>query len=89
MSDFQTAVNAIDNITDLASLNRLRIHLIETMEWRGRNQFRYGQTVEFDARGRLWTGTVEKINAKTIKVKCAGMTWRVAPNLLRPAAKAA
>lgn len=46
--------------------------------------FKPGEMVEFDARGRLWTGSVVKVNQKSVSVKCdGGMNWKVGASLLR------
>ena len=51
------------------------------------NSFHVGQQVEFDNAGRTITGTVKRVNSKTISVNPEGETsgryWRVSPRLLR------
>jgi hypothetical protein len=55
------------------------------------HQFRVGQFVEFTGKwGDKIIGEITKINRVTIFVKVdgsRGMTWRVSPNLLKPAQK--
>lgn len=52
--------------------------------------FRAGQHVQFTAKGRIWRGTIEKVNKKTVSVvaRALGQTydtrWNVAPNFLTP-----
>lgn len=49
--------------------------------------FNRGDRVEFDARGGVVTGNVEKSNTKTVSVKADdGRTWRVGASLLRKVA---
>lgn len=48
--------------------------------------FRVGDAVYFDSRtGVRVTGTIVKINQKTIKVATKDSTWKVSPSLLRAA----
>ena len=47
-----------------------------------------GSKVQFVARGRLWIGTVERINPKTTTVRCLRdgmlpMVWKVSHSFLR------
>lgn len=54
--------------------------------------FHIGAKVAFEARGATWTGTVKKINQKSVSVLAtmpgspASVEWKVSPNLLRPQA---
>lgn len=56
--------------------------------------FAIGETVSFEARGATQTGTVTKINQKTVSVSVPSphgpipVQWKVAANLLRHAAAA-
>jgi len=51
-------------------------------------EFRKGDRVEFDARGRTIVGLVRQVNAKTVSVQPDGAGsryWRVSPGMLRKA----
>ena len=84
----KTTLNAIRN-ADNATLNaiitevKLRQRSLQTEIGRS---FRVGDAVYFnDRRGMKVTGTIEKINQKTIKVATMGGTWKVSPSLLMAA----
>jgi hypothetical protein len=53
------------------------------------NSIRVGQSVEFEARGATWTGTVTKVNRKTVAVMATcnssprPVSWKVTASLLR------
>lgn len=56
---------------------------------RGRSEFRIGDPVRFTGRGgREFTGTVTRINQKTISVSTTVGEWRVSPQALRKADQA-
>lgn len=49
------------------------------------SQLFVGQKVSFTSRRGYITGTIEKINRKTVKVKAKDAMWSVTPSLLQPA----
>lgn len=51
--------------------------------------FRAGDVVAFDDRGHVLTGTVTKINSRTVSVKVGAISWRVGATLLRSVKRAA
>lgn len=59
-------------------------HRRETVQRATLLQFRPGNRVAFEARGKTHVGIVANVNRKTVSVAVAGEgTWRVGPNLLR------
>ena len=73
--DVATAIQRGD-----CTLNQVR-ELLFTLQ---RSSMQVGSRVSFTAKGRLFTGTVVKINPKTVKVKTDGssITWTCHPNTL-------
>lgn len=45
--------------------------------------FAPGDEVEFDHRGEVLQGTVDRVNQKTVTVKIGFQKWKVTPTLLR------
>lgn len=87
MNKVQTAVDAIRNMNN-DELNQVVEAIKMQRTWLARTMTRAmaaGDTVEFNARGRIVTGTVTKINRKTVLVKenNAYTTWKVAASLLK------
>lgn len=76
---------AIDLSEFLNIINRADTNELQTcrglIESRLTRSFRVGDAIRFDAGNRgIITGTVTKINAKTISVQATnGMRWKVAP----------
>lgn len=86
MNNVQTAVEAIRNMNNdeinqvVEAIKLQRTYLARTTA----RAMAIGDTVEFDARGRTVTGTVTKINRKTVVVREQGYgQWRVTASLLR------
>lgn len=52
------------------------------------HNFKAGDQVEFDHKGKALRGVVTKVNQKTVAVKVDWQNWKVAPTLLREAAAA-
>lgn len=76
-------------IKDAWDILKLRSSTIAALAARA---FHIGDKVSFDARGATWSGTVKKINQKSVSVLAtkpgspASVEWKVSPNLLRPQA---
>ena len=86
MNNVQTAVEAIRNSNNdelnqiVEAIKLQRTYLARTTA----RAMAIGDTVEFDARGRVVRGTVTKINRKTVVVREQGYgQWRVTASLLR------
>jgi len=87
MNRVETAVDAIRNMTN-EELNEIvsEIKLRRTRLARLNTQrLAVGDTVKFAARGHVVTGTVTKINRKTVMVKDGYTNWKVAASLLSAA----
>jgi len=86
MNKVQTAIDAIRNMNN-DELNQIvdaiklqRTYLARTTA----RAMAIGDTVEFEARGRVVRGTVTKINRKTVVVREQGYgQWKVTASLLR------
>lgn len=71
------------SLEDLRNLSRAVYEAIRTRELATAQAYRIGDRVKFRAKdGRTITGSVSKINAKTIKVRSMDVTWMVTPSLL-------
>lgn len=72
---------------DLLTLNKAMKIRMNTINFENTTKFRVGNSVMFsDKKGYTLTGTITKINTKTIKVKATnGVTWSVSPSLLKAA----
>jgi hypothetical protein len=71
------------SLEELRELNRTVVEAIRAREASVGGTFVVGDRVKFTGRsGQTVTGTVIKINAKTIKVKSIDVTWAVSPSLL-------
>jgi uncharacterized protein YkvS len=88
MNNVQTAITAIRNMNN-DEINQVveAIKLQRTFNARTASRaLSVGDTVEFDARTRgIITGTVEKINRKTVQVRCnrtQGL-WKVTASMLK------
>lgn len=87
MNRVETAVDAIRNMTneelnEIVSeikLRRTRIARLNTQ------RLAVGDTVKFNSRGQVVTGTVTKINRKTVMVKDGYTNWKVPASLLSAA----
>ena len=86
MNNVQTAVEAIRNMNNdeinqvVEAIKLQRTYLARTTA----RAMAIGDTVEFEARGRVVRGTVTKINRKTVVVREQGYgQWRVTASLLR------
>ena len=90
MSAATKAILAIDNIEDLREAqNALQVRYRE-LQRRSALSFRVGDKVSFKSRsGDTITGTVSKVNQKTVAVKTVSTlnspasNWKVSPSLLR------
>ena len=56
------------------------LYTAKEIEWC--RQFGLGKTVVFQAKGRLWEGTVTHWNARSVGVDAGGMKWTVHPSFL-------
>ena len=87
MSTATKAIFAIDSLDELREAqNALNVRFRE-LQRRAAVSFRVGDKVKFQSRtGSLVTGTVQKINQKTIKVQSStGNMWNVSASLLQRA----
>ena len=76
-NDLQNAIDAIRNISTQADLNVLAEEWKRQMTYIGRNATRgkkKGDTVTWESRGFVQTGTITKMNRKTTEVVAAGAT---------------
>jgi len=77
-------------LEDLRYLNLLVVEAIRAREQAAAGTFLVGDRVKFTAKdGRTITGTVFKINLKTIKVRSIDTMWAVSPSLLTLVERAA
>ena len=75
------------SIEELRELNRVVYEAIRARETDVGRAFKFGDRVKFTAKdGRIITGSVFKINLKTIKVRSIDTVWTVTPSLLQRAA---
>ena len=91
MNNVQTAITAIRNMTN-DEINQVVEAIKLQRTYNARQTARaltVGDTVSFDARTRgVITGTVTKINTKTVQVRCnrtQGM-WKVTASMLKQVA---
>ena len=73
---------------ELKEANSLVISMLRGMDTKRAHtalqNFNIGDEVQFSAsRGRIITGTIEKLNLKSASVKTANGGWRVSPSFLR------
>lgn len=95
VNDFNTKemikdfVSSIDSFEDLKALSQALKQRWDQLTNQQVTKFNYGDEVEFDSkRGMTVTGTITKINTKTIKIKTPmGLVWNVSPGLLRKVKK--
>ena len=82
----QEIVEAVSDLTDQTDLNRVAEAINRARSIRKQKlcaQFVKGEEVSFVHRARVHTGTVERVNSKSITVHEAnGNRWRIAPSLL-------
>jgi len=87
MNNVQTAIKAIHSIQNNDELNQIieAVKLQRTyLSRQTTRSLRIGDTVEFTGRGgRTVTGTVTKINQKTVIVKDGYTNWKVTASLLK------
>lgn len=86
MSTATKAIFAIDNLDDLREVqNALNVRFRE-LQRRAAVSFRVGDKVQFKSRsGQIITGTVQKINQKTVSVNTPTSNWKVSASLLQRA----
>lgn len=86
MNKVQKAITEIRNMNN-DELNQVIEAIKLQRNWLARTTARamaVGDTVEFEARGRVVTGVVTKINRKTVIVREAGYgNWKVTASLLK------
>jgi len=76
-------------LEELRNLNLAVVEAIRARETDVARDFQVGDRVSFRAKdGRTITGTVAKINLKTIKVRSIDTMWAVSPSLLTRVATA-
>ena len=82
----QEIVEAVSDLTDQTDLNRVAEAINRARSIRKQKlcaQFVKGEEVSFVHRARVHTGTVERVNSKSITVcEANGNMWRIAPSLL-------
>ena len=70
-------------LEELRELNRMVVEAVRAREIDVSRAFKFGDRVKFTAKdGRTITGSVFKINLKTIKVRSIDTVWAVTPSLL-------
>ena len=85
MNKVQTAITEIRNMNN-DELNQVVEAIKLQRTWLARTTagaLAVGDTVEFDARGRIVQGVVTKINRKTVIVKEGYTNWKVTASLLK------
>lgn len=84
MSAATKAILAIDNMEDLREAeSALKVRWRE-LQRRAAISFRVGDKVAFTAKtGKTVTGTITKINQKTVSLRTIDANWKVSPSLLR------
>ena len=85
MNNVQTAITAIRNMTN-DEINQVveAIKLQRTFNARSvARALSVGDTVQFDGRKGRVTGTVEKINTKTVIVNSLSGKWKVTASMLK------
>ena len=85
MNKVQTAITEIRNMNN-DELNQVVEAIKLQRTWLARTTagaLAVGDTVEFDARGRIVQGVVTKINRKTVIVKEGYTKWKVTASLLK------
>jgi len=71
-------------LEELRNLNLAVVEAIRARETDVARAFQVGDRVRFTAKdGRTITGSVAKINMKTIKVRSIDTVWAVSPSLLQ------
>lgn len=80
------AIFAIDSLDELREAqNALNVRFRE-LQRRAAVSFRVGDAVKFQSKtGRTISGTVTKVNQKTVSVKTADSNWKVSASLLQRA----
>lgn len=86
MSTVTKAIFAIDSMDELREvMNAVNVRFRE-LQSRAAHSFNRGDSVTFTTKsGQKITGTVIKINQKTVTVKTATTEWKVSGSLLRRA----
>jgi len=75
MSDLQNAIDAIRKITTQADLNVLAQEWKRQMNYIGSQAkvgLKKGDTINWESRGFVHTGVIQKMNRKTVEVVAAG-----------------
>lgn len=87
-SEIAAAILALKDMEDLKVVNEAVAYQWKRVTAANAKAFRIGQKVEWKSKyGRVETGTVAKVNQKTVQVKAtSGVTWRVSPSLLKKVA---
>lgn len=86
MSTATKAIFAIDNLEDLREAQSALAVRFRELQSRAAHSFSKGDKVKFTTRsGEIITGTVAKINQKTVTVNTSNSTWKVSGSLLKKA----
>jgi len=86
MSTATKAIFAIDNLEDLREAQSALAVRFRELQSRAAHSFNKGDKVKFTTRsGEIITGTVAKINQKTVTVNTPNSTWKVSGSLLKKA----
>lgn len=84
MSTVVKSVLAIDNLEDLRKVQNALAIRFKELQSRAAHSFEKGDKVSFKTRsGETITGTVAKINQKTVTVNTPISQWKVSGSLLR------
>lgn len=86
MSTVTKAIFAIDSLDELREAqNALNVRFRE-LQRRAAVSYRIGDTVKFQSKtGKTISGTVTKINQKTVSVRTVDSNWKVSASLLQRA----
>ena len=88
MTDLSRISALIDEIEDtgtISRVNRMLRRRHRELQTRAADQFKVGDAVAFtDRNGAEQTGTITKINYRTVRVQVMGASWKVSAGLLHP-----
>lgn len=72
------------NMDELRELNELAVRAMKRLVAAAADTFRPGDLVSFQGRsGETFSGTVTKVNQKTVSVRVGHTNWKVSGTLLR------
>jgi len=84
MREVQKLINSCTSRDDLMILNKMLKHRFNILTQIEATAFMVGDVVAFKTKGGTFCeGVVQKVNRKTVSVKCGNIMWKVSPALLR------